>query len=60
MPDPRKNADDAFAAFMSMGEEEWQGLLFSILRGGALEVEEKKGFDRALVARALRKETSAD
>jgi hypothetical protein len=44
----RSNADEAYAAFMSMGEEEWGGLLKSLIQGGCLEVEEQNGFDRAL------------
>ena len=47
-PNPRKNADDAYDAFMSMGDEEFQGALFSILKGGCFEPEEDKGFRRAL------------
>lgn len=58
-PNPRKNADDAYEAFMSMGDEEWQGALFSVLKGGAFEAEEKKGFDRALVARSLKNQKGA-
>jgi hypothetical protein len=57
-PNPRKNADDAYAAFMSMSESEWLGLLRSLLGsdgvpGGCLEIEEQKGFDRALLDRAI-------
>lgn len=48
---PRTNADDAYAAFMSMGEDEWKGLLRSLYGGGVLQPEEKKGFDRALAER---------
>jgi hypothetical protein len=47
MPDPRNNADDAYAAFMAMSESEWAGLCFSLLRGGALEPAEQTGFIRA-------------
>ena len=50
---PRKNADDAYQAFMGMPESEWQGLLRSLMGGGCLEVEEQKGFDRALLDRAI-------
>lgn len=45
---PRKNADDAYEAFMSMSDSEFNGLLASLLRGGVLEVEEQKGFERAV------------
>lgn len=48
MSDPRKNADDAYAVFMSMPDSEWQGLLLSILGGGVLEPAEEQGFRRAL------------
>lgn len=47
-PNPRKNADDAYAAFMSMPQSEWMGLLCSLAGGGCLEIEEQKGFERAL------------
>lgn len=50
-PDPRNNADDAYAAFMSMGEDEWSGLLRSLMGGGVLQPEEDKGFKRALAER---------
>jgi len=53
--DPRNNADDAYTAFMSMGGDEWQGLLKSLMGGGVLQVEEKKGFDRALQERTTLK-----
>lgn len=51
MSDPRNNADDAYAAFKSMGEDEWQGLLRSLAGGGMLQPEEQKGFERALKER---------
>jgi hypothetical protein len=54
MADPRNNADDAFAAFMSMGDSEWQGLLNSLASGGILQPEEDKGFKRALTERGGR------
>jgi len=54
MPDPRNNADDAYAAFMSMGDDEWRGLLASLARGGMLQPEEDKGFQRALRERGGR------
>jgi hypothetical protein len=47
-PNPRKNADDAYQAFMSMPYSEWLGLLASMMGGGRLEIEEQKGFERAL------------
>lgn len=49
--DPRNNADDAYESFMSMGQDEWQGLLRSLAGGGTLQVEENKGFERALKER---------
>jgi hypothetical protein len=48
MPDPRNNADDAYAAFMGMGDQEWTGLITSLNNGGVLQPEESKGFMRAL------------
>lgn len=50
--DPRNNADDAFAAFMSMPESEWLNCLGSIVGGGRFQPEEQKGFERAMKARA--------
>ena len=47
MSNPRNNADDAYAAFMSMPQSEWLGLLMSLARGGVLQPEEQKGFERA-------------
>lgn len=52
--DPRNNADDAYEVFMSMPESEWQGLLRSLLKGGVLQVEEDKGFKRALAERKIK------
>jgi hypothetical protein len=46
--DPRNNPDDAYAAFMGMGDDEWLGLLMSIVQGGVLEPAEQIGFERAL------------
>ena len=51
MTDPRNNADDAYAAFMSMPRDEWLGLLGSILNGGVLTPAEEEGFKRALTDR---------
>lgn len=48
MSDPRNNADDAYAVFMSMPQSEWQGLLLSLLGGGVLQPAEEIGFRRAL------------
>lgn len=48
----RDNADEAFAAFMGMGDSEWHGLLRSLAGGGCLETEEHKGFLRAHKERA--------
>jgi hypothetical protein len=53
MSDPRNNADDAYAAFMSMPTSEWKGLLSSLFSGGVLCPEEEKGFLRALTERSL-------
>jgi len=50
-PDPRNNADDAYSAFMSMGDSEWQGLLRSLAGGGVLTEAETEGFKRARTAR---------
>lgn len=50
---PRTNPDDAFDAFMSMGDAEWRGLLASLFGGGVLTPAEQEGFDRALSARKL-------
>ena len=50
-PNPRKNADDAYEAFMDMPDSEWHGLVMSIVSGGVLEVEENLGFERAMKAR---------
>jgi hypothetical protein len=49
---PRDNADDAYAAFMSMPQSEWLGLCMSLLGGGVLQPEEQIGFERALADRA--------
>jgi hypothetical protein len=49
--DPRNNAADAYEAFMSMERSEWLGLLASLMRGGVLQPEEHKGFERALRTR---------
>lgn len=47
--DPRNNPEDAYLAFMGMGESEWQGLLRSLLSGGVLQPAEQIGFERALL-----------
>lgn len=49
--DPRNNAEDAYLTFMEMDASEWRGLCNSLLRGGVLQPEERKGFMRALEAR---------
>lgn len=49
--DPRNNADDAYAAFMSMPDDEFRDLVFSLLRGGCLQPQEQVGFERAMHAR---------
>jgi hypothetical protein len=46
-PDPRKDPDLAYQAFMSMPQSEWLGLVGSLLRGGVLEPAEMEGFLRA-------------
>ena len=48
---PRKDADAAYEAFMSMPESEWLGLIGSLFGCGVLEVEEQKGFERAMKTR---------
>lgn len=48
MPDPRNNPEDAYQAFMSMGDSEWRGLLASLFCGGVLTPAEQEGFERAL------------
>lgn len=53
MSDPRNNADDAYAAFMSMHVSEWAGLIRSIASGGVLTPAEQTGFERALAERGL-------
>jgi len=47
-PNPRANADDAYAAFMGMSRSEWLGLIGSLLKGGDLTPYEQVGFERAL------------
>lgn len=56
---PRKNADAAFEAFMSMPDDEWRGVVMSLVNGGVLEVEESKGFERAMKARSTANENLA-
>ncbi len=58
--DPRNNADDAFQAFMSMEESEWNALLVSISQGGVLQPEEQKGFDRACLQKDVKKDVVPD
>lgn len=57
MPDPRKNAEDAYQAFMSMSDNEFTGLLLSLVKGGVLEPEEDKGFRRALTERSKKEKS---
>jgi hypothetical protein len=52
-PNPRKDPEAAYQAFMGMGESEWRGLLRSLMGGGVLEVAEQVGFERALKDRRL-------
>lgn len=52
MTDPRNNADDAYAVFMSMPQSEWLGLIGSLVQGGRLQPAEQEGFDRAVKDRA--------
>lgn len=46
-PNPRKDPELAYQAFMSMPQSEWLGLVSSLLRGGVLEPAEMEGFLRA-------------
>lgn len=48
----RNDPELAYAAFMSMGEDEWQGCLRSILSGGVFQPAEQEGFERALKDRS--------
>lgn len=48
MADPRNNPDDAYAAFMSMPQAEWLGVIGSLLRGAAFTPAEQVGLERAL------------
>lgn len=50
--DPRKDADDAFQAFLSMGDREWLDASVSSMGGYLFEVEERKGYERAADTRA--------
>jgi hypothetical protein len=52
-PDPRTDPDAAYAAFMSMPEREWRGLVSSLLRGGVLQPTEQVGFERAVRDRGI-------
>lgn len=52
-PDPRHNADDAYAVFMAMPVREWRDLFKSLVNGGVLEPAEKIGYDRAIDERGL-------
>ena len=47
MTDTRNNPEDAYSAFMSMGQAEWCGLLASLITG-TLTPAEQEGFDRAV------------
>jgi hypothetical protein len=54
MADPRNNADDAYAAFMSMSTEEWKAAFRSVtFEHGAFQEQEQVGFERALRERGL-------
>lgn len=48
---PRDNEHDAYATFMDMPQSEWLGLCMSLMRGGRLQLEEQRGFERALQER---------
>jgi hypothetical protein len=50
--DPRNNPEDAYQAFMSMPNSEWNGLIRSLFHGGVLTTAEQVGFDRAIKNRA--------
>lgn len=45
---PREDPDDAYAAFMSMSQSEWLGLIGSLMSGGVLTPAEQEGFERAV------------
>lgn len=45
---PREDPDDAYAAFMSMPQSEWLGLIGSLMSGGVLTPAEQEGFERAV------------
>jgi len=47
MSNPRENADDAYQMMMGMSDDEWSGLVVSLLKGGVLTPAEQEGFDRA-------------
>lgn len=51
MGSTRTDPEAAYAAFMSMPQSEWLGLLMSLAGGGALTPAEQAGFDRARVDR---------
>lgn len=52
--DPREDAELAYAAFMSMGTDEWKGAFRSVTSGGgAFRPQEQIGFERALRERGL-------
>lgn len=50
----RTDPDLAYAAFMSMPQSEWLGLIGSLLCGGVLEPAEQIGFQRAVHDRKVR------
>lgn len=52
-PNPREDPDASYAAFMSMGQSEWLGLLMSLANGGVLQPAEQIGFERAAADRRL-------
>ena len=46
--DTRNNAENAFQAFRGMSQEEWSGLIASLMRGGVLSPAEQEGFEKAM------------
>ena len=48
---PREDPEASFQAFMSMGDDEWQACLRSVLSGGVFQPAEQLGFERALQER---------
>lgn len=49
--DPRNNAQDAFEAFMGLGQDAWDDVLKSLWSGGTFTPAEEEGFRRACTER---------